>query len=133
MDKSRSQVASSLSDTWQAFLQQLLVCFYRQLSQQISDVINPDRGGNTAGFLNLGFLALLDEDFVDNADDLAAGWLIKQAATVAGIGGGVTWVYAIGRGEAFFAVVNTAKSTGKFSRAVRRGEIAITVAAANRA
>ena len=50
-----------------------LIRFNPQLSQQLFDVINRDGVGNATRFLNHGFLALLDKDFVDYADDLARG------------------------------------------------------------
>ena len=56
-----------------------------QLSQQIPDVISRDGVGNTARFLNHGFFAFLDENFVDYADDVAADRVVKRTATIAGV------------------------------------------------
>ena len=55
--------------------------------------------GDAAGFLQDGFLGLLDEHFVDNADHLSAVELVKRAATVTGVGCGVELKDIIGRGK----------------------------------
>lgn len=52
-----------------------------------------------AGFLQDGFLRLLDEHFVDNAHHLSAVELVKRAATVTGVGCGVELKDIIGRGK----------------------------------
>ena len=62
-------------------------------------MINRDGVGNAARFLNHGFFALLDEDFVDYTDDLASRRIVKRTATVARVGCGVKLEYVVRRGE----------------------------------
>lgn len=69
-------------------------------------MFNQDRVGDTAGFLNHGFFAFLDENFVQYADHLAAVGMIDRAAAVARIGCGVELKDIIGRdqpSEGFFS------------------------------
>ena len=62
-------------------------------------MINRDRVGNSARFLNNCFLTLLDEYFIDDSYHLSGVGMIERAATVARVSRGVELKNIVRRGE----------------------------------